>query len=374
MSDFDFGSMKRRDLLIHILCWSIVLFLPLVFYRPSDTTHMRLMHWFRSLGGSLSYMVIFYINYLWLIPKYYFGHKRKAFVLLNVLFIALAVAMAFGWWNAINSVWPSDHPFRARRGGHRPPFAWMVFQSSIMQVLVVGLSLAIRMSQRWQHLEEARHEAEKARSEAELSNLRNQLNPHFLLNTLNNIYALIAFAPQKAQEAVEELSKLLRHVLYENQQNFVPLYKEVAFMNNYIELMKIRVTHNVTIEQDIDISPDDATPIAPLIFISLIENAFKHGISPAGTGTIKVKLHKGSDHSIVCEITNTNFPKRANDKSGSGIGLQQVKKRLELMYHGHYTWERGTSHDGKVYQSRITIFNGDGAASPMPAINEENQS
>lgn len=305
MSDFDFGSMKRRDLLIHILCWSIVLFLPLVFYRPSDTTHMRLMHWFRSLGGSLSYMVIFYINYLWLIPKYYFGHKRKAFVLLNVLFIALAVAMAFGWWNAINSVWPSDRPFR---------------------------------------------------------------------DTLNNIYALIAFAPQKAQEAVEELSKLLRHVLYENQQNFVPLYKEVAFMNNYIELMKIRVTHNVTIEQDIDISPDDATPIAPLIFISLIENAFKHGISPAGTGTIKVKLHKGSDHSIVCEITNTNFPKRANDKSGSGIGLQQVKKRLELMYHGHYTWKRGTSHDGKVYQSRITIVNGDGAASPMPAINEENQS
>ena len=110
-------------------------------------------------------------------------------------------------------------------------------------------------------------------------NLRNQLNPHFLLNTLNNIYALIAFDSDKAQQAVQELSKLLRYVLYDNQQTYVPLCKEVDFIRNYIELMRIRLSANVQMITKFDIQPDSQTLIAPLIFISLIENAFKHGIS-----------------------------------------------------------------------------------------------
>ena len=210
------------------------------------------------------------------------------------------------------------------------------------------------MYQRWQHLEEARKEAEAARAEAELSNLRNQLNPHFLLNTLNNIYALIAFDQEKAQMAVGELSKLLRHVLYENQQDYVPLCKEADFMRNYIELMKIRVTDNVKIEANINVQPNDSTPVAPLIFISLIENAFKHGLSPQGKGEIKIDLNQ-VDGDITCEIHNTCYPKRENDKSGSGIGLEQVSRRLELMYPDRYTWERGKTEDGSQYYSRITI-------------------
>lgn len=108
----------------------------------------------------------------------------------------------------------------------------------------------------------------KSRTEAELKNLRNQLNPHFLLNTLNNIYALIAFDTDKAQTAVQELSRLLRHVLYDNQQNFVTLGKEMDFIKNYIALMRIRLSSNVTVETRFDIRPDSPTEIAPLIFIS----------------------------------------------------------------------------------------------------------
>ena len=166
--------------------------------------------------------------------------------------------------------------------------------------------------------------------------------------------ALIAFDQDKAQVAVGELSKLLRHVLYENQQDFVPLNKEADFMRNYIELMKIRVTDHVKIEDHIDIQPNDSTPVAPLIFISLIENAFKHGISPQGTGDIKIALtQSGGD--ITCEIRNTHYPKRENDKSGSGIGLEQVSRRLELMYPDRYTWEKGITEDGKEYYSKIII-------------------
>ena len=146
---------------------------------------------------------------------------------------------------------PSFVPKPHRSGG--PP-GWLFFVRDMLSlVFTIGLSAAIRMSARWTQAEAARKEAERNRSEAELKNLRNQLNPHFLLNTLNNIYALIAFDTDKAQQAVQELSKLLRYVLYDNQQTYVPLGKETDFIRNYIELMRIRLSSNVQMTTQIDI-------------------------------------------------------------------------------------------------------------------------
>lgn len=346
----------KRNLTIHILCWGIVLFLPLLFFNsPTDSWDVTLIRWTRSLGGPLAYMALFYVNYLWLIPKFYFNGKKGAFYAINIACILIALGFVIEWWNLADHLLTDKVPWHSAKGP-RPPRVPAYFYTALSLVMVVGLSMAVRLTQRWQHAEQARKEAEKSRTEAELSNLRNQLNPHFLLNTLNNIYALIAFDADKAQLAVDELSRLLRHVLYDNQQNFVPLYKEVAFMHNYIELMKIRVTDGVKIETDIRIADDDSTPIAPLIFISLLENAFKHGISPQGKGFIRVEM--AQEHGqITCAITNSNYPKRANDKSGSGIGLEQVSKRLELIYPGHYTWERGLNADATEYHSKITINN-----------------
>ncbi len=342
---------NKRNLLIHVLCWGFVACMPLLFGHSDDRWPRTLHHFLRSLGGTLTCALLFYINYLWLIPRLLFKERRRAFYLSNVLLVLAGMGLIYGWWLLNNHVMPAIDP----SAGPRPPRLPMFFYNIIMLALVVGLAIAVRMSQRWQHLEEARREAERSRTEAELANLRNQLNPHFLLNTLNNIYALIAFDTDKAQHAVEELSRLLRHVLYDNQQSFVPLYKEVEFMNNYVELMRIRVTDHVHIDTHIDIAPDDATPIAPLIFISLVENAFKHGIAPNGSGRIAIEMSQ-HDGDITCCITNSNHPKRGNDKSGSGIGLEQVGKRLELMYPGRYTWERGTTDDKTMYFSKIVIY------------------
>ena len=235
-----------------------------------------------------------------------------------------------------------------------PPVFIFYLRDIASLVFTVGLSVAIRMSIRWSEAEAARREAVKSRMEAELKSLRNQLNPHFLLNTLNNIYALIAFDTDKAQQAVQELSRLLRYVLYDNQEKYVPLCKEVGFICNYIELMRIRVTEDVDIETHFDIKPDSQTPIAPLIFISLIENAFKHGISPTNHSFIHISLTE-KDGQVNCVIRNSNYPKNENDKSGSGIGLEQVQKRLELLYPGRYKWECNHSEDQKEYYSSITI-------------------
>ena len=344
----------NRNTLIHVLCWGLIIAFPIFMYRQNDTMTDAMRHFLRSLGATVGYMIVFYVNYCYIVPKLLFENKRKRFIFYNVIIIFIIVAVMTWWWHMMGKTFPVSMP------QHKPfnaPPQWTRFvQMSFMLILVVGLSVAIRMSQRWQKLQQAKKEAERIRTEAELKNLRNQLNPHFLLNTLNNIYALIAFDPEKAQIAVGELSKLLRHALYDNQKKFVPLYKEVEFIENYIELMKIRVTNNVKINTDIDIDENDSTPIAPLIFISLIENAFKHGVSQAGDGEISIVM-KNNEDKITCEIVNTNHPKRDNDKSGSGIGLEQVDKRLELMYPGRYEWEKGIDKETNKYYSKITLYN-----------------
>ena len=343
------GKLSKREITLHVLCWGIVLFIPLFFFGPHDSSDALLRRFVRGLGGPLSYMILFYLNYLWLVPRFYFRDRKRAFFLINLVAVAVCLGFMVEWWNVANDLFPDLAP-RRRGKGLKP----MLFYNGIALMLIVGLSLAISMSRRWQHIEDARKAAEQSRIQAELTNLRNQLNPHFLLNTLNNIYALIAFDTEKAQTAVEELSRLLRHALYENQQPQVPLYKEVEFIRNYIELMKIRVSTGVTIATDIDVTPDDATPVAPLLFICLIENAFKHGISTEGKGSIHVAIHQ-RDGVVTCDIVNSNHPKRDNDKSGSGIGLEQVGKRLELMYPGRYTWQKGVNPADNTYRSTIVL-------------------
>ncbi|MBQ2563899.1 MAG: histidine kinase [Muribaculaceae bacterium] len=348
-------NLINRTVLIHFLCWGLVLAFPLFFYHPTDPLEVTLKHYVRSLSGPLGYMIVFYVNYFYLVPKFLFENKRNQFFLFNVILIFLTVSLMTWWWHMFSTIFAES--FNRPRMGFNAPPKWVRFmQLALMLVLVIGLCVAVRMSQRMSQLHAAKKEAERTRTEAELKNLRNQLNPHFLLNTLNNIYALIAFDPDKAQMAVGELSKLLRHALYDNQKKFVPLYKEVEFIKNYIELMKIRVTNNVKINSQIDVDNEDSTPIAPLIFISLIENAFKHGVSQAGMGQIYIHL-ANRDDKITCEIRNTNYPKRDNDKSGSGIGLEQVGKRLELIYKDHYTWEKGIDAGTNEYYSKIVLDN-----------------
>ncbi|MBR1719333.1 MAG: sensor histidine kinase, partial [Phocaeicola sp.] len=224
----------------------------------------------------------------------------------------------------------------------------------VMMIFVAALGAAIRISMRWRFLKEQLVESEKQKTDAELKNLKNQLNPHFLLNTLNNIYALVEFNQEKAQEAIQELSKLLRYMLYEDQTSLVPLAKEYDFIRNYVELMKIRLPEHVSVQMNLTEEPQSNVVIAPFIFISLIENAFKHGVSPSENSFINISIIGKYNGNVVCEILNSNFPKSSEDKSGHGIGLEQVQKRLELIYPNHYEWTN--DKDSKnVYHSILTI-------------------
>lgn len=339
------------EVLTHIIGWGIVFGFPFLIMSRSGFNITWPEYLRHGCIIPLSFLIIFYLNYCLFIPRYLFRNHIKIYLLMNAICILLIASGSHYWQEFIIAHPDTVRPMRRPDG---PP-KWIFFLRDVFSmILTVGLSAAIRMSRRWTANEAARHEAEQQRTEAELKNLRNQLNPHFLLNTLNNIYALIAFDTDKAQQAVQELSHLLRHVLYDNQQNLVPLNKEMDFIRNYIALMRIRLASNVMVETYFDISPEDRTEIAPLIFISLIENAFKHGISPTEPSYIRIRFSQTGNR-VTCEIANSYHPKTQTDKSGSGIGLEQVRRRLELSYPGHYTWQQGLDKTGKEYRSTLTI-------------------
>ena len=143
-------------------------------------------------------------------------------------------------------------------------------------------------------------------------------------------------------------------MLYEDQTSLVPLAKEYDFIRNYVELMKIRLPEHVSVQMNLTEEPQSNVVIAPFIFISLIENAFKHGVSPSENSFINISIIGKYNGNVVCEILNSNFPKSSEDKSGHGIGLEQVQKRLELIYPNHYEWTN--DKDSKnVYHSILTI-------------------
>lgn len=331
---------------VHIATWLFIFASPLFFRKTGEATD-----WERYLHGSvfpLTTCAVFYANYLLLVPRLIFTKRYRIFLFCNLLLIGLLTILH----EIHTSILFPPHPPHPSHLFQQPPRILFIVRGILTYVFVVGISVSIRLSKEWRKAEMARHKAELGRSEAELKNLKNQLNPHFLLNTLNNIYALTTFDPEKAQESISRLSQLLRYVLYENRTRFVSLAKEAEFLQTYIALMRIRLQDNVDVKTDIDIPAEGCPQVAPLIFISLVENAFKHGVSPTQPSFIHFSL-EASETEIRFTGTNSNFPKNKNDKSPGGIGLEQVRKRLELLYPGQYSWHYGVA--GDRYISHIVI-------------------
>lgn len=331
--------------------------MPSVFFIPRHVGQSAGMYLIR-LCLPLFLCAVFYLNYLWLVPKYFVGGRIKTYFFVNfAVMLVLALCM--------NLLMDVMHGMERDAGFNPPPLhehvpwsfavAFFIVRGIFPFVLSAVLATSLRLALRWQQAETARREMEIQKTEAELQNLRNQINPHFLLNTLNSIYALISFDKDKAQKAVLSLSALLRQMLYGGRNNAVALNDEVEFIRNYVELMRIRLNKNVRIDFNVGIVPGRDVKVAPFIFISLVENAFKHGVSTANPSFILINILYDGEK-IVCEIRNSYYPKASTDKSGHGIGLEQVARRLDLAYAGKYEWERGVDEDENTYYSIITIY------------------
>ena len=340
---------KRINLLMHIATWLMLFISPILF---SHGESISLINMVTFAIFPICMMTVFYTNYCWLVPRYYIPRNEQFYWTFNIVMIIVLALLMHAWMELIRPLFPDD------LHRHHSPTIYkqvlFVMRNIFNLTVVAAIATTLELSKRWHQAEDEKLVLEAARKDAELKNLRSQINPHFLLNTLNNIYALIAFDKEKAQSAIMELSKLLRHMLYDNQNNLVNLKEEVQFIGNYVNLMKIRLPEHVEVCYKTDIPEPCRIEVAPLIFISLIENAFKHGVSPTEKSLIDINIHADSSV-ITCDIRNTNYPKTQQDRSGHGIGLQQVEHRLELCYPQKYKWTRGVSPDKKTYVSKIEI-------------------
>ena len=292
---------------------------------------------------------IYFVNALILVPWGYYRNRRWMFWGGNALILIGLVYIFFYDFN------PQMFIDRIPDERHRQ-FALANFYASslvaiLMSAFLAGIALLVHHVRRSTVIKRQLKEEQQKRTEAELEWLKNQLNPHFLFNTLNNISSLVQIDADKAQDAIAQLSDLMRYAMYETRREAVPIQGEVEFMRNYIELMKLRCNDKTTVDYQLSIV-NYQLELAPLLFISLIENAFKHGVSSSRPSKIDIRLEQQADR-LVFTCDNTNFPKDDTDRSGSGIGLENTRRRLDLIYPGRYTWEQ--SLEGDIYHVRITL-------------------
>ncbi|MDR1556654.1 MAG: histidine kinase [Tannerellaceae bacterium] len=327
-------STKRLGWLIHGVGWCVLLTFPFLFITGRGSDDLTWNGYLRFVFVIGSYIIVFYVNYLYLVKKFLFTKQVMRYLLGNALLImALIVAVSFLLEIVLSS---EERYFPEPEGWDLVRF----FAINMLSYIFVGtISVAYKMTGSWYTAESERKELERSRSEAELKNLKSQLNPHFLFNTLNNIYSLIAISPERAQEVVHGLSRLLRYVLYESGQPFVTVEKDLDFIRNYVELMRIRLSGHVQVTMSVSYTSSDLL-IAPLLFITPIENAFKHGVNNTKTSFIRIEI-TAADKEINCRIENSYFPKNEGDKSGSGIGLSNLRKRLNLIYPGKHYFSYG---------------------------------
>lgn len=328
--------------LTHIASWAVVFIMPaLIFISEGNQRFEEALY--RSLMSLPFLMFLFYSCYYWLIDKLWFKKRYSLFVLMVVVLIVCASYSKYELFSY----------FDLHKGKHRmPPFHAFIYFDFLSNLLPVVFALAIRYAQRNFSLEIAQKEAQAHKLQADLTQLRYQLQPHFFFNALNNIYSLIEFDPQKAQQSVHSLSKLMRHFMQNSDQKQISLAEEVDFLQQYISLMQLRLMDKTTVQVDFPKQVPQLT-IAPLLFISLVENAFKHGVSATAATTLSFSL-KVEGNTVIFRSENTKIPTQESLYS-SGIGIDNLKKRLTLLYpeRHQYTIEE---KEGK-YIAQLTIDN-----------------
>ena len=343
-------KIEKKDLWLlaaQVAVWLVVLFaMPLATYLSTQDAHATRTSFFVVWGLFQSPLVVYFLNFYLLGPYLFFKRRYWLFTLCNLVIIFGLNSQFFYLFFHRNNI--PDMP-------EMSPNMWIGFFGGflmflVLNVMVAAIAIGIRHFIRTREIKQQLKDEKAKNTEAELAWLKNQINPHFLFNTLNNISSLTQIDPDAAQDAIAQLSDLLRYAMYETNKKTVPIQGEVEFMRNYISLMELRCNDKTEVITTFDVQQN--MEIAPLLFISLIENAFKHGVSSSRPSKIDIRLLQ-NENELVFNCDNTNYPKDDADRSGSGIGLENTRRRLDLMYAGRYSWEQ--SLEDNIYHVQIKI-------------------
>lgn len=326
---------------------------------------------------------IFLINYYIIIPRTLLQRSRPTgFLLINTGLAILSLLCLYLIWHQLEpgakppigahaptepiGIPPGLPPSEPGQDRFTPPDAHnrtlvVLARDFIIIVLTIGFSASLRLISYRKEVDHTRREMESLRRDMELVQLRNQLNPHFLFNTLNSIYALVDIDRDKAKEATHTLSKLLRHMLYECK-GIVTTRQECDFLASYISLMKLRLAPDFPLKVSLDSGTAPYLRIQPLLFINIIENAFKYGSRVSDRRGIDIQL-KAEGNIVKCQCTNTydsESTSLTSTEKSSGIGLDNLRRRLELRYPKRHSFN--ITDTGSEY----TVFLSIDTSEPQP--------
>jgi len=347
------GSVLKKitvQIIIHIAAWACFLLLPFVFYPlPREREFSFFTERYFTALFILNFVFIvafYYLNTHVIIPKL-LDHKK----FLSYTLIILALMIFYGFLPRIyHGLFGSFQPLgagQAPAGGpgaganlalrpNRPRNYPLVNAFNIAVFLMVFVfSTGIKVINEWLRSEQRNKEIANEKLQAELSFLKAQINPHFLFNTLNNIYALATSQSEHTAAAVMKLSSIMRYVLTDARNDLVPLEKEIMFTSHYIELQKIRLTDKTSIDFTINGDPL-GRQIAPLLLLPFVENAFKYGISTREWSPIRIllEINKESLYFSISNQKHLNTTLKVADNTG--IGISNTKRRLDLLYENRY--------------------------------------
>ena len=323
---------KKSSVVLHIVAWTILLLIPL--YLITSEPGMDVFFVQRVYLRTILFVLIFYINFFWLIPSTLFkGKKWQYYLIISTIIIGLYF---------INET-INRHVFVQENKNTREaleklskdlkvpkkPWRFDIYNYLFTSTLITSFSIGLRMNSRYHENEKIRKELEKEKLSSELAFLKSQVSPHFFFNTLNNIYSLTEINTKEAQNAILQLSKLMRYLLYESEKGDTKISNEIGFIKNYIELMRLRLNEKVRLTFTLPDSYEDLS-FPPLLFISFIENAFKHGISYREHSFIEISLNiTGRDIHFSCK---NSLGRMTQEKEETGIGLDNIRKRLNLLF------------------------------------------
>jgi two-component sensor histidine kinase len=348
-------KIKYSEIVIITFVWLVLLFTPILFREDIYSPIRRSV--IIQLQILLPLSVLFIINRSILVPRLLFKGKQISFIVSVLGIIILFTIGSFIYDTHLKKSPPPGSlqiedqiksPPYAFPGGvdrfgnlrpaqtHQPKPIPAFANFLILSILVVGFDTGLRSSIRWIEVENEKVRLEKENMATQLVLLRNQVSPHFLMNTLNNIHSLVDINTSEAKEAVIKLSKMMRYLLYETETEKTTLKREVEFLESYINLMKLRFNEKVIIVFNMPTFIPEKT-IPPFLFTSLIENAFKHGISYKDESFINIDMTIGEEKLLLVVKNSKADNNQKNDFSG--IGIENTRKRLELLYGTNYHLE-----------------------------------
>lgn len=338
---------KLITIIAHTLVW-VVFGIAIFFYHPLFSgIDIPLQAWLTQAITLGLLVAAFYVNAAILVPRYLLKNRLVYYVALLIGIIA-AIALIMAWVDvaltppeAFNPV-PGRLP-RAMRLMPGGPTYHIQRPVVIITALVLGIGTSITAIQKMQKDRQKREELEKDKITSELLFLKAQVNPHFFFNTLNNIYALTTVDGELAGKAVHQLSRMMRYLLYDAQAGHTMLSQEVAFVKDYISLMQLRLTDAVKITVDVPPALADV-PLAPMILLPFVENAFKHGVRSTQPGYINISIAQQDKMLHMMVLNSVIKDNSISLDTNSGIGLVNTKRRLQLLYPGKYTLDITEQH------------------------------